>query len=178
VVKLGNALCGYLLACRGQDEPVTEEGLRREISRQANGFAHNQLVQCATHILSELMPSDAVDKGYSSVYLDPNEHQISSTVNDIRELLLAVGTETFGPSELAGLSQLAEERFRQPIDIGTILWQNVLVGVVDSRGESSYYSLNDSTPTVLPAAPLYVMNPILFDTVPDLRTTLAAPVFP
>jgi hypothetical protein len=178
VVMMGNALAAYLDHCRARDMPVTEEGLRREVSRAAQSFARNQLVQCATHVLSELMPSNAVSHGYASTYLDPNDFQINAVVDDLRELIVAVGTETFGPAEHETMTQLAAERLGEPVDVGTILWQNVLVGAIDHRGEAAYYNLDDHTPTSLPRAPRYVFNPILFDVLPQLRATLDEPIFP
>ena len=116
--------------------------------------------------------------GYSDIFLKPNEYQVNDAVERICDVVRSVRDETFSADAVEQLNADAEQKFGQPVFLSDILWQNCLVGTLGADGRSRYFSLDDLAATTLPRAETYVFNPILFDRISELRSTLASPCFP
>lgn len=178
VVVQGNRLCRYVLNCRSTDAQPSAEGIRRQVAISSREFAASQLAQCANQVISDSLPSGAMKDGYSDIFLKPNEYQVNDAVERICDVVRSVRDETFAADAVEQLNADAEQKFGQPVFLSDILWQNCLVGTLGADGRSRYFSLDDLAATTLPRAETYVFNPILFDRISELRSTLASPCFP
>jgi hypothetical protein len=178
IVVQGNRLCRYVLDCRSTGETLTPEGLRREVAISSREFASSQLAQCANQVISDGIPAGATENDYASIYLRPNEYQMTHAVERICSALQTIGDDTFARAALVDLDASASDAFGQPVHLADILWQNRLIGTLDDHGASSFFSLDDLAGTTLPSVGQYVLNPILFDRIAELRSTLQTPHYP
>jgi hypothetical protein len=178
VVVQGNRLCRYVLDCRSTATTPTARDIRKQIAISSREFAASQLAQCANQIISDDIPAGAIDNNFAHVYLQPNEYQMTDAVERICDVIRTLADETFSREAVVALDQVASEHFGKRVFLADILWQNRLIGTLDARAGASYFSLDDLASTNLPNVEQYVLNPILFDRVAELRSTLEGPRYP
>jgi len=175
IVVMGNRLCRYVLSQRSRGESISEVDLRREVARASREFASSQLAQCANQVMSDSMPDSALEQDYSHVYLEPNEYQMNEAVSTICRCIRTVGVEEFGAEGISTLDDMASDGFGTKVYLAHILWQNGLIGWAQHES-AHYYSLEDLAASAVPQAERYVFNPIVFDRIDGMRTTLAYPL--
>ncbi len=183
VVILGNRLCRAVLRARvdGEDSRTREELVRQEVASCAREFGNNQIAQVANQLWSEVMPADAARLEIDHLYTDPNTYQLDEAADMVKDAIGRTGTEVVDAAAIRGMDEHISERMRMPVQLGNILWQNQLIGVMtrrEGRDAADYYSLERFPRTTIPPSDRYVWNPLLFDCVGGLSATLDAAMPP
>lgn len=178
IISMGNALSHEVsqLHDRGMTE-FPPELLKRVVSRCARRFGDSQIAQAANQISADLMPANAAQRGYSGTYVGSQEYAMSLQ-GSIKELIREIGTDEFDVGSLEGMDRRASEEFGAETHLGSVLWQNGLVGYREGE-DCVFYSLADNDSFELPRSTgRFVLHPCLFDSVPGLQVSAAGPVRP
>jgi hypothetical protein len=178
VISLGNDLCRAVLRQKelGSAE-LPGEVIRRVVSQAAKRFGDSQLAQCASQIAADLMPRNAVEKGYANFYTS-NQEYATSLREQLKDVLRAVGVDRFGRRDLAEMDKISLEVFDDRTEVSSVLWQNSLLGFVRD-GRTHFYSVSDMNQLDLPRdADEYVFHPCVLDAAPTIRSVGNAIVYP
>jgi hypothetical protein len=162
VISLGNELAEEVFRQKrsGRDR-LSEVTFREVVARCAKRFGDSQLAQCANQVSSDMMPKGAALHSYSEVYTSTQTY-IRGIVDEMRSFIRLIGMDQFPRSDLDGLREIANPHFESATDLASVLWQNGLLGYLDGRGQSRFYSLGDVDEFHLPAdVDRYVIHPCL-----------------
>lgn len=132
VVIMGNLLCQALARHRtNRPEETFDTVIRRSVGAAAKIFGNEQLAICANHILSNSMPKHAAIHGYSEVYTGAGEH-LHGLADELKSLISSIGKDRFPRGELEAGRNLASSLLPDGGDPFSALWQNGLLGYVES----------------------------------------------
>jgi hypothetical protein len=162
VVSLGNALSVEVLRHRkaGADR-LPEPVLKETVARCAKQFGDSQLAQCANQIAADLMPANAGRYDFSGAFTGDQAY-LSTIVEDMRAFLRLVRSDVIPRADLDSLKEIANPHFESATEIGSVLWQNGLLGYLDGHGARRFYSLGDVEEfTLPPEVDDYVVHPVL-----------------
>jgi len=176
VISLGNELAEEVFRQKrsGRDR-LPELAFREVVARCAKRFGDSQLAQCANQVSSDMMPKNAALHSYSEVYTSTQTY-IRGIVDEMRSFIRLIGVDQFPRSDLDGLQEIANPHFESATDLASVLWQNGLLGYLDSRGQQRYYSLGDVDEFHLPPdVDTYVIHPCLARSVGLTSARRAAP---
>jgi hypothetical protein len=178
IISVGNDLCRAVLQQKelgGAELPG--ETLRRVVARASRRFGNSQLAQCASQIAADMMPRNAAEKGFSDFYTS-NQEYAESLLEQLKDVLRAVGVDRFSPSDLEEMEKISAEVFEHSTNVPSVLWQNGLLGFVRD-GRSYFFSVSDMDQLNLPSgADEYVLHPCLIDSVEHIRSTGNRIVYP
>jgi len=162
VISLGNELTEEVLRQkRNGRTQIPEADLKRVVARCAKRFGDSQLAQCANQVSSDLMPLGAARYTYSELYTSTQSY-IDGVLEEMRSILRLIGAVRFPRGDLEGLREIANPHFDGATDVGSVLWQNGLLGYVDANGRETFYLLGDIEEFQLPAdVDTYVLHPCL-----------------
>jgi len=139
------------------------------VQRCAKRFGDSQLAQCANQISSDLMPAGAALHNYSELFTSTQAY-ISGMQEDVRSFVRMIGADRFSRGDLLALQEVADLHFEKSTDLGSVLWQNGLLGYVDEAGRNRFYSLGDIEEFHFPPeVGTYVLHPCLVYAVGGIR---------
>jgi len=170
IISLGNDLSEEVLrqkqAGRGGLPPAALAGV---VQRCAKRFGDSQLAQCANQISSDLMPENAALHNYSELFTSTQAY-ISGVQEDVRSFVRMIGADRFSHADLVALQEVADLHFEKATDLGSVLWQNGLLGYVDEAGRHRFYSMGDIEEFHFPPdVGTYVLHPCLVYAVGGIR---------
>ena len=178
IISMGNALSNEISQLHGRG--MTEfppELLKRVVSRNSRRFGDSQLAQSANQVGADLMPANAASRGYSGTYVGSQGYALSLQ-GSIKELIREIGSDEFGVEALERLDQRASEEFGGHTHLGSVLWQNGLVGYREGD-DCVFYSLGDNDSFELPRGTgQFVFHPCILDSVPGLQVSASGPIHP
>jgi hypothetical protein len=165
VVSLGNSICAEILRQKaaGRSE-FSQAGLRRVVARAAKRFGDSQLAQASNQVAADTMPKDAARNEYSEVYTSTVEY-LTGIDQQVRDIIREVGRDRFSREELELVAMQAHGKFDSSTDLPSVLWQNGLLGYVETSGEARFYSHADMDQFIVPTAHGYVFHPCMIDSV-------------
>jgi hypothetical protein len=180
VVALGNALSHEVERYKSAGESrLSDSVIRDTVARCAARFGESQISQCANQLSADLMPPKAYAHGYSHTYVGSEEYTVGLK-DQLSELLAGVGVDRFDHGTLQELEERATATFGAdaPANLGSILWQNGILGYVGDGGPH-FYRVGDTDAFKIPqGASTYLLHPCLIDAVPGIRSVGAEPVYP
>jgi hypothetical protein len=170
IISLGNELNEEVLRQKqAGHEGLPPAALASVVQRCAKRFGDSQLAQCANQISSDLMPAGAALHNYSELFTSTQAY-ISGMQEDVRSFVRMIGADRFSRGDLLALQEVADLHFEKSTDLGSVLWQNGLLGYVDEAGRSRFYSLGDIEEFHFPPeVGTYVLHPCLVYAVGGIR---------
>jgi hypothetical protein len=170
VIIQGNILC-HELAIAGWFPDLSDgaDPIREGVSAASSRFGRELLDRCAQHILADMMPEDAAQRGYSSTYLQKAAGLHEDVLTKLRTFLAEdVKVERFSNRRLVQLEIRAAATFASDTDVMSALWLNGLIGFVDSAksGCGVFYSHRHAHDLFLPKGKKeFVLHSCLIDSV-------------
>lgn len=123
-------------------------------------------------------PGDELGEENSGILRSPFHASLAA---QLREAVGTLRHDRVGRRSFDRLRAAAEQAFGPEIDVGSILWQNGLVGHLDGsveEGQAIFYRADREDELELPRSSHgYALHPILIDTIPDLSGK-GEPVYP
>jgi hypothetical protein len=184
VVSLGNDLCAEARAVRAQGRAgLTEIEIRRIVHMSARRSASFQFANCANKIASDMMPSRAVEQGYSESYMGADEDRVTHWTDALLSVVATVPEDYLSGDALEWLKDEGRKRFGPNIDVASCLWQHGLLGCVDTdlhgNQRALFYSVADIGGFNLPASQFdrFALHPIVIDLITSV-TPVGLPVRP
>src|SRR5205823_821212 len=170
IISLGNDLSEEVLRQKqAGHEGLPPAALASVVQRCAKRFGDSQLAQCANQISSDLMPAGAALHNYSELFTSTQAY-ISGMQEDVRSFVRMIGADRFSRGDLLALQEVADLHFEKSTDLGSVLWQNGLLGYVDEAGRNRFYSLGDIEEFHFPPeVGTYVLHPCLVYAVGGIR---------
>ncbi len=170
IISLGNELNEEVLRQKqAGHEGLPPAALASVVQRCAKRFGDSQLAQCANQISSDLMPAGAALHNYSELFTSTQAY-ISGMQEDVRSFVRMIGADRFSRGDLLALQEVADLHFEKSTDLGSVLWQNGLLGYVDEAGRNRFYSLGDIEEFHFPPeVGTYVLHPCLVYAVGGIR---------
>jgi hypothetical protein len=163
IVELGNLLC------RTQNREggvLSSEHVEDAVRKAAAWFGDEQLYVCGNQIKADQAPTLVADQADLKSYSAADEWD-RGIRQDLEELIHAVGTDQFGPEQLEQIRAGGIERFGGSTDVVSVLWQNGLLGYLDTRrSEASwvFYGVDDVDDFHLPLNKHgYAFHPCVID---------------
>lgn len=180
IVVLGNRLCETVDFAKAEGHPYVSDSRIRQVVREVSEvLGREQLTITVNHLTANKMPRYAADHDYEFHYTGERTGSFeagNALQTELREHLIAalgaLGRNRFARS---GLDQIEEEmaKMRGPGDVGSVMWQQGLLGYVDGPVETTapvFYEAGRRDVLRLPRQyPAYALHPILIDAVPNLR---------
>jgi hypothetical protein len=177
IVSLGNALCEEVVRQKaaGRAE-FPQAALRSIVSRSSKRFGDSQLAQSSNQIAADMMPLHAASQRYSDLYTGTMEY-LAGVDRQLRAIIREVGRDRFTREELELMRRRGHQEFEDATDLPSVLWQNGLLGYVETDGEARFYSLTDMDEFDMPIdAREYVFHPCVLDS--TRIKGVGAPVYP
>jgi hypothetical protein len=170
IISLGNELNEEVLRQKQAGlDGLPPAALAAVVQRCAKRFGDSQLAQCANQISSDLMPAGAALHNYSELFTSTQAY-ISGMQEDVRSFVRMIGADRFSRGDLLALQEVADLHFEKSTDLGSVLWQNGLLGYVDEAGRNRFYSLGDIEEFHFPPeVGTYVLHPCLVYAVGGIR---------
>jgi len=170
IISLGNDLSEEVLRQKQAGrEGLPSAALAGVVQRCAKRFGDSQLAQCANQISSDLMPENAALHNYSELFTSTQAY-ISGVQEDVRSFVRMIGVDRFSRADLLALQEVADLHFEKATDLGSVLWQNGLLGYVDEAGRRRFYSMGDVEEFHFPPdVGTYVLHPCLVYAVGAIR---------
>lgn len=135
IVIIGNHLCHEIRSAKEKGErELAQLTIRRCINFRAAGFGNEQLRICANQIVSSNMPSQAARRDFVDLYTGDNEYR-RGVEERLKEIIRSIGRDRFSQDELRAAVSLAKQEFGETSDIFSVLWQNRLLGFIQSTPE-------------------------------------------
>jgi hypothetical protein len=167
IVDMGNKLCKAVQNYKKNNHMTTiEELVRNAVSESARDVGNEQLNICANQLLANSMPLSAGSWGISNLYTT-SEFMLDTFVEDLKGLLVAIKYNKFDQRVLNLLKKAAKSKWNgQDHNLLTVLWQNGLLGFVDSKSKTRFFSENELQDFKVPKGKItYVFHSCLIDTV-------------
>ena len=181
VVVLGNRLCELIAHAKANAHPfLSDADVRHAVHEVSEGFGREQLGIAANHLTANQMPRYAAEQEIDNIYTGERTASfegadaLQTAVRDaLSSALSKIGRNRFTRATLDGLEgEMA--KIRGPGDVGSVLWQEGLIGYIDGVGvETSaptFYAAGKRDVLRLPRDKrAFALHPILIDAVPGLR---------
>lgn len=156
VVLLGNVL-GPAIERAGIGS-LTSTEFKAVIENIARLSGLQQISVAANQMVSDEIPAGAAAHEYTDSYLSVKEYAIDRAAI-LTEILQECSGTRISVSEMLDLRTRAREILGAP-DVGTILWQNGLLGLAGDQGGDVFFSLDRMGRLTLPDNPAgYVFHP-------------------
>ncbi len=135
VVILGNHVCEAVAKAKieGKTRMATRK-LRHVVDAAAKTFAVEQLHICASHLMSETTPAESVERGYYDSYTATSRFTQPEMVTSLTRMIEGVQTEIFKSDLVEPIEREFNRQYGGDIALFDVLWQNGVVGVVESSG--------------------------------------------
>ena len=183
IVIIGNMLCEKIQEnmAIGHGEKLSQDDIRKIVSRAASIFGNEQLIICGSQIASDSMPAHAAQQQFSEFYTGNHEY-IDSKVDELKDILRSIGKDRFTKKDLTKAKILSNSTLGRDIDPFSVLWQNGMLGYVsekeDGTEENVFYSEKVLHHFKLPMhKPRYVFHPCVIDSV-GIKSTDSKPITP
>lgn len=166
VILLGNALTADVERAKARNQKaLTPEQIRQTVSDVASWCGDEQLAVCGNQIIGDQIPRGTASKGAS--FMASDEYR-RTTTDTLGQIIRALGTDQFDSEILKGFIESGRDAFGGEIDIGTVLWQNGLLGFGDKRlthDSWNFHGVEDVDRFHIPLdRERYALHPILLDT--------------
>lgn len=164
VVLLGNHIGEQLRAkrVRGEGLTLTEDEFRTTVSDLARFGGLNQIELCANQLVSEAIPVEASRHDFLDFYTATMEYR-TGVADQLLALLTQLSGQRVPAGEVEALIAAGRRAFEDNSDLGSVLWQNGLLGY-SSGGRDVFYSLDSASRFRLPSGEdEYVLHPSLYE---------------
>jgi hypothetical protein len=170
IIIMGNILCTEMAREHWFPEMSSDADPIRDGVRAASiNFGNELLSRCASYLMADMMPDDAIRDGYESVYLEKTAGLHNAVVKDLQRFLRSEAKfERVSARKLGELSKKGAGYFGKEVDIIQALWLNGLIGYLSSGEQkcSVFYSHRDAGDLQMPMhRQTYLFHSCLIDSV-------------
>ncbi|RLP54547.1 MAG: hypothetical protein D6160_11010 [Ketobacter sp.] len=173
IVQLGNEIVEKRLKNPNNMPENWLDQFTQIVHKNSKSFAIEQLTICANQLASHDVPLYAAKHGYSDWYVSQGAYA-DSRQKPIQDFIGYVGRESFTEGDLVEASGFIKNEIAEGVNMGTILWQNGLLGVKrrDSDPDFEFCNLSEGVGFSIPqGCRLYAFHPILIHAL-DLEINL------